>query len=150
MDKQKRKKIFLVLTLIVALIVFYYCRQGITIRIENNSNTNIHDLWIGFTGGNIEVPDLIPHESQSFKINPTQDSGLVIRWKQDDGKQFEVSDLTYIWGPDMGLFGKLEFTLIFQNNSAYLLEHDNETWVTDLLENRTETRTESQEHPPTK
>ena len=128
-------KIFLALVLIAGFCVFKYLTQDISLRIENNSKTNIHDLKIGFRGGEIEVSDFPPSKKQSFKIEPTGESDLVIRWQEDDGEQFECDGDTYFEPNYATIFG-MHFALLFQNDGAYLLVHSRHQIHVHDLKNR--------------
>lgn len=139
--KPKTKKNILKLCLLLALIAGFYAykyfTKDITLSIENNSKINIHNLRIGFRGGEIKVSDLPSSKTLSFIIEPTGESDLTIQWQEEDSEIFEASDLTYIGGPKDGVYWGLHYTLIFQNDSAYLLQHDRKhTYVQSLKPKR--------------
>ena len=81
-----KKLRYTVLILILAKFSFY-CSNGVTLSICNDSTAVFRDLRIIYTGGNVIIDELNPNDKRKFVINPTSESSIEIEFKDSKNKK---------------------------------------------------------------
>lgn len=106
--------------LVLFLLLFGCSPKGVTIIITNQSQLEIKDIDVSYTGGSYKIQSLKPGELNTHLVNPSADSHLNIHYKAPDFDLKEISrDIGY-FEPNYGGNIKIELKdkgkMNFQDN----------------------------------
>jgi len=76
-------------------VLFHFYRDGVLVEIENRGPTDIHHIRVLVTGREYTVETLHAGETKVFRVRPTGDSTVVLKFENAAGEQREFHPDVY-------------------------------------------------------
>jgi len=89
-----KKYLYAILAMaLIVVLYFTFFKKGITVVLNNNSNTEVTEIKLKYTGDSIAVPVLGSKLSKKIRINAEGESSLILEFRDPNTKEIRVQDL---------------------------------------------------------
>ena len=117
------KIVIILLFINIFLIGKDYLTTGVKVELSNNSGSMLKAIEVYYSEGIHRISVLHPQEKTSFQVHPLGETGIVVRWFDEIGKEYFVGDLAYIMRIDRGVL-----TIDFRPNGRLSSHEDYSAW----------------------
>ena len=77
----------------IITLFFLFFKREMVVVITNEGEMEVTGISAEYTGGSIDLPILAPKKSKAFRINPTGESTLILKYKDPVTKEIQRKDL---------------------------------------------------------
>jgi len=100
-----------VIACIATVLVWLYLERGVLVTVRNSDARALRSVSVHVTGRAYVLGDLEPGATRSVRVNPTGESSVEIRFRDDSGKTKSLDAGGYI---EAGYAGSMEVDVDFE------------------------------------
>lgn len=73
-----------ILFIFIIISIFCGCKRGVVVYVRNNSDCEVRNFEIEYTGSQKVIPDILPGKNNSVIVNPSGESSLYIKYSCEE------------------------------------------------------------------